>query len=366
MPARLLNCLCLLVAGMATVAAQNPKFVVARTDIPLGGKLVPQQQQPVFAVCSKQGMRVLVSRDDGRTWQQTFLATDSQEDGGWHGTYTVYGMAATDGVIGVFSGWGTPGTYIGSDDGRNWSHLNREPVKLGSVWGAAAGNGVMLTSADQWRGLTSWHVNDASLQTHSLKDLLNGGKTHHIISGFGDYQGGRFVAIGDNRHVFFSKDNCQTWTHSLIPEGVGDRGQQAIRYGNGVFLCSYKDKVARSADGGQTWTLHDHGLAETASWRSLSFVNEEFWLTGRKGGGRRSKDGIVWQDLPEQTPAGRFVQSVDGTIINVGRGRYDIKRSTDGLRWQTVFTAPQEDDVTWDMAFAIHSKVKRLTKTASE
>ncbi|MCA9165549.1 MAG: hypothetical protein KDA62_21315, partial [Planctomycetales bacterium] len=77
----------------------------------------------MFAVCSKQGMRILVSRDDGQTWKQTFLGTDSLEDGGWHGTFAVYGMAATKGVIGVFSGWGTTGVYIGSDDGERWTHL---------------------------------------------------------------------------------------------------------------------------------------------------------------------------------------------------------------------------------------------------
>ncbi|MEZ6088707.1 MAG: hypothetical protein R3C05_11915 [Pirellulaceae bacterium] len=64
-------------------------------------------------------------------------------------------IAATRGVIGVFSGWGTPGVYIGSDDGLHWGHLNQQPTKLGSVWGAAGGNGILLTSADQWRGMTS-------------------------------------------------------------------------------------------------------------------------------------------------------------------------------------------------------------------
>ena len=101
--------------------AQNPKFAPVRTDIPMGGKLSPKEEEPVFAICSKQGMRVLVSRDDGKNWKQTFLATDSREDGGWHGNYSVYGMAYTEGVIGVFSGWGTPGIYIGSDNDVAWS-----------------------------------------------------------------------------------------------------------------------------------------------------------------------------------------------------------------------------------------------------
>ena len=348
-----------------SVVAQNPKFAPVRTDIPMGGKLSPKEEEPVFAICSKQGMRVLVSRDDGKNWKQTFLATDSREDGGWHGNYSVYGMAYTEGVIGVFSGWGTPGIYIGSDDGVNWSHLNKESAKLGSVWGAAGGKGVMLTGADQWRGITSSSDTHANWRKHSLKDLLDGGKTHHVICGFGDFKGGRFLAIGDNRHVFVSDDLCKSWKHSRIPEGVGDRGQEAIAYGNNVFVCSFKEKAARSLDGGVTWTLHDHGV-KSASWRGLSFVNGEFWLTGRNGGGRRSKDGATWEDLPTQTPAGRFAQSPNGTIINVARGRYDVKRSTDGKNWEIVFAAPtsaaDEKNITWDTAFAVYGKVNKPRK----
>ena len=123
-----------------------------------------------------------------------------------------------------------------------------------------------------------------------LKDLLDGGKTHHIICGFGDFKDGRFLAIGDNRHVFYSEDLCKSWKHSRIPEGVGDRGQEVIAFGNNIFVCSFKDKAARSLDGGATWTLHDHG-GKAASWRGLSFVKGEFWLTNWNGGGRRSKDG---------------------------------------------------------------------------
>ena len=343
--------------------AQNPKFAPVRTDIPMGGNLSPRKEESVFAVCSKQGMRILVSRDDGKTWNQTFLATNSGEDGGWHGNYAVYGMAYTRGVIGVFSGWGAPGIYLGSDDGVNWSHLNKEPVKLGSVWGATGGKGVMLTGADQWRGITSSSDTHSKWQKHSLKDLLNGGKTHHIICGFGDFKGGRFLAIGDNRQVFVSDDFCKSWKHSRIPEGVSDRGQQAIAFGNGIFVCNFKEKAARSLDGGVTWALHDHGV-KRASWRGLSFVNGEFWLTGWNGGGRKSRDGATWKDLPAETPAGRFVQSPDGTIINVARFRYDIKRSTDGKSWETVFTASEkklkEKDVTWDTVFAVYGKVNKV------
>ena len=349
----------IIVICCTTSGPAQKKHAPIRADIPYGRQLQPMMEQAVFAVCSKQGMRILVSRDDGRSWKQTFLGTDSLEDGGWHGTFAAYGMASTRGVIGVFSGWGTPGVYIGSDDGVHWTHLNSEPAKLGSVWGAAAGNGIMLTSADQWRGMSSSGNAPNSWVTHSVKSLLDGGKTHHMISGFGNYKGGRFIVVGDNHHVFYSEDNCQSWKHSLIPAAVGDQ-QNVIAFGNGVFLCSYKEHVARSEDGGVTWTLHKHGLNGQRAWRGLSFVNGEFWLTARKGShARRSQDGIMWKDLPTSTPGGRFVASETGTIINVARGRYDILRSEDGRKWDSVFTAPTED-VSWDMSFAVHETVNAV------
>ena len=349
-----------LVCALTSVSGYGQtKTAEIPASIPLSREFQPREEQPVFAVCSKQGTRVLMSYDDGRTWEQTFLATDELEDGGWHGSFAVYGMAATNGMLGVFSGWGPPGVYLASDDGRNWAHFGtREPIPP-SLWDAAAGNGIFLTSADQWRGVSSTTINGQQRTQHSLKELLDGGKTHHVICGFGEYGDGCFLAVGDNRHVFFSHDNCRTWQHSMIPETAGEQ-QQAVAFGNGVFVCAFPTHVARSADGGVTWTAHPHGLTEgRLSWRGLSFVRGQFWLTERNGKvARGSSDGITWQDLPVGTPGGRFVQSQSGTLINVERGRYDIRRSEDGVEWESVFTAP-EQNVTWDTAFAVATRLKK-------
>ncbi len=359
MPRKLFSLKCLLLFSTAAVMAADNRAPIPE-DIPDAIALAPKMEQPVFAVCSKQGMRILVSRDDGETWEQTFLGTPEREDGGWHGNFAVYGMAYTEGVIGVFSGWGAPGVYIGSDDGVTWGHLNSRSQEVGSVWGATAGGGRMLTSADQWRGLTISRTDFSGWEKVGLRDLLDGGKTHHIICGYGDYGEGTFVAVGDNQQVFYSNDLGETWAHTTIAEEAGG-GQNGVAFSRGIFVVAFKEVVARSEDGGATWTLHPHGLEGRQAWRALSVVNGKFWLTARDGErGRWSADGIAWEDLPEDLPGGKFIQGETGTVINVERGRNDIRRSTDqGRTWSTVFTAPTtaKDDPTWNLALATYGKV---------
>lgn len=348
--------------ALATVAHAERKLAPIPKEIPFGLHGEAAEDEHVFAVSSKQGARVLISRDDGKTWTQSFLATDHEEDGGWHGNFAVYGMAMTKGVIGVFSGWGAPGIALGTNDGRHWGHLNKEGAELTSLWDATSGNGTFLTSADMWRGNSVSNTPYETWEKRPVSGLLDGGKTHHLICGFGEYQGGRFVVVGDNRHVFFSSDAGQTWGHSRIPEGAPDKQQGSVVFGNGVFLCSFPDHIARSDDGGKTWELHPHGLAgKRLSWRGLSFVKNEFWLTTQGGkGSRKSKDGVIWENLPDGTPGGRFVEGPTGTLINIERRSKDpgIRRSEDGKTWAKVFTPP-ENKVTWDFSFAVSGKIKR-------
>ena len=50
-----------------SLVAQNPKFAPVRTDIPMGGKLLPKEEEPVFAICSKQGIVFLFRGTTERT-----------------------------------------------------------------------------------------------------------------------------------------------------------------------------------------------------------------------------------------------------------------------------------------------------------
>jgi hypothetical protein len=348
-----------LFAATALPAFAQKQREMLTADAPYFAKVEPKPEQPVFAVCSKQGMRILVSRDDGKTWRQVFLGTESLEDGGWHGSFAVYGMTYTGGVLAAFSGWGAQPNFIGSVDGEKWGYLHAQGAGPGKTypWDAAAGKGVMLMTGSSYQPMalatqfTDW-------KTIPVGKLLEAGKTHHMVVGYGDFGKGTFITIGDGGHVLYSHDLGATWAHTTMPSEAG-KGQDGVVFGNGVFVCAFESVVARSTDGGKTWTTHPHGLGSKPSWRSLSFVKGEFWLTSKGGkSARRSEDGIEWSDLPAGTPGGRFIEAETGTIINVERDRYDIRRSTDGgKKWDVVFTAPAKD-VSWGLALGVYGKVK--------
>lgn len=340
-------------------AYSQSKREMLTAEAPYFTKVDPKPEEPVFAVCSKQGMRILVSRDDGRTWRQVFLGTQSLEDGGWHGSFAVYGMTYTAGVIAAFSGWGAQPNFIGSVDGEKWGYLHAQsagPVRA-NPWDAAAGKGVMITTGASHQpmvlaaGFVDW-------KGIPIAKMFDGAKTHHMVVGYGDYGKGAFVTVGDGGQVLYSHDLGATWNHTTLPPEAG-KGQDGVVFGNQVFLCTVESGVARSADGGKTWTMHPHGLVGKPSWRSLSFVKGEFWLTSKGGkSARRTKDGIIWTDLPAGKPGGRFIEAETGTLINIERDRHDIRRSIDGgKKWEIVFSAPAKD-VSWSLALGVYGKVK--------
>jgi photosystem II stability/assembly factor-like uncharacterized protein len=85
--------------SLTTFAAeQSPAEVKLRTDIPLGGALKPNPKVPTFVVVGH-GARIIVSKDDGKTWQQTFFAAPGADHGAWATKTVTYGSGVF--VVGV-------------------------------------------------------------------------------------------------------------------------------------------------------------------------------------------------------------------------------------------------------------------------
>ena len=286
----------ILAALPATLAADEPKRTHPKPliDIPLRSGLEPMPQVPVFAVASS-GLRVLISRDDGRTWNQTLLLSGDAGDGG-HGPYGVHGLAYVDGLFTIYSGWGTSGYWLGSTDAENWTHLSptREGTQYPNVLGVAAAPGLLVSA-----GSSSVSVSEDLGKTWSVLKMRSLDiRTHHMKAAYGDYEGGRIVVACDGPMVVYTKDKGKTWTAGDISGGYTQNNGRFfvagnIVYGNRVFLINSGDKgtVTRSIDGGETWSGKIEPGAERIGYRALSFVRGEFWLAGRKS--RASKDGLI-------------------------------------------------------------------------
>src|SRR5205085_1651217 len=71
-----------------------------RDEIPLGGDFKPQPKAPAF-VAVGHGARIIVSRDDGKTWTQAFFGYPGADHGGWASSCVAY----TGGVFAIPVGW---------------------------------------------------------------------------------------------------------------------------------------------------------------------------------------------------------------------------------------------------------------------
>lgn len=341
----------------AFAAEESPADAKIRNDIPLGGELKPNPKVGAFVVVGH-GARIIVSKDDGKTWQQTFFAAPGADHGPWATKTVAYGSGVF--VVGV--GWGGATIYLASDDGVKWTHLTHGKVKLPEgkgdpllmpgTWKIAAGKGGFVASG--YMTMTATSDLGASFDAFSMwgafKDDPRGYKlsTHHVSPVYCGDASGRFLALGDNRgkegpkfgHLFASDDLGKSWQW-LAPKGLDTSTGRGTLESNGKLLLMTDSDAANawtSSDGGETW---DGPHATGTKRATLSVVGAEFWLCGKPG--RASADGKTWRDLPAAVPAGQVIASDKGTLISVDRQRFNILRSTDGGKsWNEVhsFTPP--------------------------
>lgn len=348
---------------VATLPAAQPpeEFVEAgearRREIPLGGDFRPDPQTPVF-VAVGHGARILLSRDDGKTWKQVFWGYPGSDHGGW----ATNSVAYTGGVFAVPVGWTKPTSYLASEDGVHWRHLTAgtsRPVKaddpglmpttmsLAGGQGVFVGSGYMTITATPDFGKT-W----STFSLRSFKDDPHGRRlaTHHVKTIYCGDESGRFLAVGDDRspehprfgNLFASDDLGKTWKWLEPRELDKAEGKTGLVANGKIVLLVDKagENVFRSLDAGESW----EGPFATGTGRvTPSVVGGEFWLAGAKS--RASADGKVWRDLPEAVPAGQVAASDRGTLISIDRRRYNILRSADGGRtWNEVYAFEPESE----------------------
>lgn len=327
-----------------------------RAEIPLGGDFQPNPKQPVF-VAVGHGARILLSRDDGNTWQQVFWGYPGSDHGGW----ATNSVAYTNGVFAVPVGWTNPTSYLASEDGIHWRHLTDGQTKVGrgddpalmpTTMSMAGGQGVFVGSG--YMTITATPDFGKSWNTFSLRAFREDPRdrlvTHHIKTIYCGDASGRFLALGDDRskenpgfgHLFASDDLGKTWKW-LQPKGLESAQKRGSLVCNGklvVMVDRSGENVFRSLDFGETW----EGPFPTGTSRTtLSVVGKEFWLTGKSS--KASSDGKTWRDLPDSVPSGQVVASDQGTLISTDRSRFTILRSGDGGKnWEEVYRFEPETE----------------------
>ena len=318
-------CIVLLGFMQAVCLADDHGIPESETMLPFRGDQQLNPQEGVFITISLESGYIFLSRDDGKTWKQTFVGDPLDARVG-HGAWGLNSVCFTKGLVGVFGGWGASskssgGRYLGSVDGENWFHLapktpdwittfaakTETVAAMPNAWRAAAGQNAFVAG-----GTTLTCSQDLGMTWNSFapaKQATPAARTHHLKPAYGDYGGGRYI------------------THTTASETV---------YGNGVVLSPVDtaQSVRRSVDGGETWTKHAAGADKPAS-RGITFIDGEFWIPGGKP--RASKDGLQWRDLPSTLPSGQFVKSDKGTYLCMTRET--ILRSTDLKNWKQVFQA---------------------------
>ena len=167
-----------------------------RHEIPLGGNFNPNPKVPAI-VAITHGVRLVLSRDDGKTWRQVFFGRPVGDHGYWASIEVAY----TNGVFAGFAGWGAEGhgSFIASEDGVNWRHLTGSNRKgrwdaygMNNTLGAAGGKGAFVTVGTQFESTPDFGVTWHNFSPRQFDPPV---RTHHMKAVYGDYDGGPFSAV---------------------------------------------------------------------------------------------------------------------------------------------------------------------------
>jgi photosystem II stability/assembly factor-like uncharacterized protein len=254
------------------------------------------------------GEYIITSRD-GKKWVNHFIGSK------------LIAIAYGNGKFVAFASQSTRTEMFISSDGENWSEacvkdFTSSVIMFDIVYGSnmfiiTGSGGTVLTSSD---GVTwSEAVSPFSLISSQM----------HSIS----YGNGIFVAVGYNNadSLLISNDGI-SWNRYAQPTAA----LNSIAFGNGLFVATRfrGDSVFVSADG-KNWTgshvLLDMGLD------NVSFSNGYFYIFNRYGLGKRSIDGINWEE--ELVLFGKAINAVTyGENGYIAAGK-TIASSLNGKTW---------------------------------
>ena len=269
-----------------------------------------------LAVAVGERGHVLVSRDQGRTWDQKQVPTVS----------LLTAVYLHDGELGWVVGHDAV-ILRTRDGGETWDRVHYAPEEerpLLDVWfqdashGFAIGAyGFFLVTED---GGDSWVPREISTVEEEEDDFYGGGFDYHLnhLSNPGD---GRLFIAAEAGTVYRSVDGGETWLSLPSPYEGSFFGSLPLG-GDTLLLFGLRGHLYRSDDAGETWTLLETSTTAMLT-DGIRLQDGTVVITGLSGTVLVSRDdGRSFTLIQREDRLGisSILQTADGGLILTGEG----------------------------------------------
>jgi photosystem II stability/assembly factor-like uncharacterized protein len=226
----------------------------------------------------------------------------------------------------IFAG-GTQGVFYSSDDGANWELRGIETL----IWGVtsfAIKENYLFAGSNQ--GL--FRSSDKGLSWDMVKS--GGGIVKIVVHPLTND-----IFIAEYYGVYFSSNNGLTWTdikNNLPSTQIWGMG--IIQTGE-IFVGFEFSGLYKSTNYGQEWFRSDTGMTPSGV-NSFVQSNDETIYAGGKGIFRSTNKGSYWTNI-YYDPFGQLqsLEIYQDSILFAGLPRYLIKLSNNGIHWDTLYKA---------------------------
>ena len=244
------------------------------------------------------------------------------------------------------------GGDVGGDGVGNTHDITITVTTVNSVTGAVvdydfegyACNGTFLAVGAGTNGAVSL---DGETWTAETLPALGGGNYASIASGLQDDGSSTFkptavIAIGDGDTTVAYSSDATTWSTSTLPGAFNATGENSIAFGQVdastarfVVIGDADTDIARSENGGATWTL-ESGVLPATGFDELAYGGGNFVaINSGTTSAAYSADGITWTGV---TAPAAFAGATD---IVWGNGRFVALGGTNGIMYSL------DNGVTW-------------------